>query len=104
MKSTLHRLIVIFAILVGFGFTAFAAENKSVSPADTALKARTNYPLKTCLVSGEDLGAMGEATAYIHRGAGQPDRVVFFCCEGCSDDFKKEPAKFLGKLDAAKKK
>jgi YHS domain-containing protein len=30
--------------------------------------------------------------------------VVFFCCEGCSDDFKKEPAKFLGKLDAAKKK
>lgn len=106
MKSTLHRLVVISAILVGFGFTAFAAENKSVSPADTALiaKARTNYPLKTCLVSGEDLGAMGEATAYIHRGAGQPDRVVFFCCEGCSDDFKKEPAKFLGKLDAAKKK
>lgn len=105
MKSTLHRLIATSAILVGFGFTAIAAENKSVSPADTALiaKARTNYPLKTCLVSGEDLGAMGEATAYIHRVAGQPDRVVFFCCDGCSDDFKKEPAKFLTKLDAAAK-
>jgi len=106
MKSNLDRLIVSSIFIIGFGLTAFAAENKSVSPADTALiaKARTNYPLKTCLVSGEDLGAMGEATAYIHRGAGQPDRVVFFCCEGCSDDFKKEPAKFLGKLDAAKKK
>ena len=105
MKSTLHRLIATSAILVGFGFTAIAAENKSVSPADTALiaKARTNYPLKTCLVSGEDLGAMGEATAYIHRVAGQPVRVVFFCCDGCSDDFKKEPAKFLTKLDAAAK-
>ena len=105
MKSCLHRLIVTSAIIIGFGFNALAAENKSVSPADTALiaKARTTYALKTCLVSGEDLGAMGEATAYIHRVAGQPDRVVFFCCDGCSDDFKKEPAKFLAKLDAAAK-
>jgi YHS domain-containing protein len=44
---------------------------------------------------------MGEAAGYIHRAKGQPDRVVFFCCEGCGDDFKASPAKFLAKVDAA---
>ena len=74
--------------------------------ADAALisKARATYPLKTCLVSDEALGSMGEALGYVHRAAGQPDRVVFFCCGGCTDDFKAEPAKFLAKLDASKKK
>ena len=59
------------------------------------------YPLKTCLVSNEPLGSMGEAAGYIHRAPGQPDRVVFFCCEGCGEDFKASPAKFLAKVDAA---
>ena len=63
--------------------------------------ARKTYPLKTCLVSNEPLGSMGEAAGYIHRAKGQPDRVVFFCCEGCGDDFKASPAKFLAKVDAA---
>lgn len=75
------------------------------SPADAALiaQARATYPLKTCLVSDEPLGSMGEPLGYVHRTAGQPDRVVFFCCGGCTDDFKAEPAKFLAKLDAAAK-
>jgi len=63
--------------------------------------ARASYPLKTCLVSNEPLGSMGEAAGYIHRAAGKPDRVVFLCCEGCSDDFKADPAKFLKKVDEA---
>jgi YHS domain-containing protein len=44
---------------------------------------------------------MGEASGYIYRAKGQPDRVVFFCCEGCGDDFKANPAKFLAKVDDA---
>ena len=75
------------------------------TPADAALiaKARASYPLKTCLVSDEPLGSMGEAAPYIHRASGQPDRVVFLCCDGCTDDFKATPAKFLAKVDAAAK-
>jgi hypothetical protein len=46
---------------------------------------------------------MGEATPYIHRAAGQPDRVLFVCCDGCIDDLKANPAKFLAKIDAAAK-
>jgi YHS domain-containing protein len=79
--------------------------NAAASPAEAELiaKARATYPLKTCLVSDEALGSMGEATPYIHRVAGKPDRVVFFCCDGCSDDFKANPEKFLKKVDAAAK-
>jgi hypothetical protein len=46
---------------------------------------------------------MGDAVGYIHRATGQPDRVIFICCEGCLDDFKANPAKFLAKVDAAAK-
>lgn len=75
----------------------------SPTEAEAIAKARASYPLKTCLVSDEPLGSMGEATPYVHRVAGKPDRVVFFCCEGCSDDFKANPDKFLKKVDEAAK-
>lgn len=77
-----------------------AADAKK-SDAEIINAARASYPLKTCLVSNEALGSMGEAAGHIHRAAGKPDRVVFFCCAGCSDDFKADPAKFLKKLDEA---
>lgn len=75
----------------------------SATEAEVIAKARASYPLKTCLVSDEPLGSMGEATPFVHRAAGKPDRVVFFCCEGCSDDFKANPDKFLKKVDDAAK-
>ena len=101
MKSTLRLLV----LALGLTASAFAADPKPAQSPDATLieKARASYPLKTCLVSDEALGSMGDATGYVHRVAGQPDRVVFFCCDGCMDDFKKEPAKFLAKIDAAAK-
>lgn len=76
-----------------------APKAASASDAQLVAKARANYPLKTCLVSDEPLGSMGEAVPHIHRQSGKPDRVIFVCCEGCIDDFKAEPAKYLRKLD-----
>jgi hypothetical protein len=80
-----------------------AAEKKELTPAEKELiaKARASYPMKKCLVSDEDLGSMGEAEPYIYHQAGKPDRVVFVCCEGCIDDFKADPAKYLKKVDDA---
>ncbi|MBC8326005.1 MAG: hypothetical protein H8E27_10310 [Verrucomicrobia subdivision 3 bacterium] len=57
-----------------------------------------DYPLKTCLVSDEDLESMGGAFVHKHEGV-----TVKFCCEGCVEDFQKDPKKFLAKLEAAKK-
>ncbi len=111
-SSRLTAAVLAFALATGLAPALFAADKhadasaaKKMTPAETALiaKARASYPLKTCLVSDEALGSMGEAAPYIHRVAGQPDRVVFVCCDGCIDDFKATPAKFLAKIDAAAK-
>jgi YHS domain-containing protein len=102
----------LFAALFGTAALSFAADKPSgqtsaktdgagQSESEIIAKARDSYPLKTCLVSDEAITNLGEATPHIHRQSGKPDRVVFFCCEGCLDDFKKEPAKFLAKVDAA---
>lgn len=54
------------------------------------------YPLKTCLVSGDELGGMGDSVNII-RG----NRLVRFCCEGCIDEFKKDPDKYLARINEA---
>lgn len=68
-----------------------------------AVKERAAYPLTVCLTSDEKLGSMGDNAEFIYREKGKTDRLLVFCCAGCEDDFKKEPAKFLAKLDAAAK-
>ncbi|MBL9202006.1 MAG: hypothetical protein JNL39_15960 [Opitutaceae bacterium] len=89
-----NKLVILTALLSAFIVaTAVAAESKKKKQADA-------YPLTTCVVAGDPLGANDYVT-YVHKEAGKPDRTVRFCCDGCIDDFKKEPAKFLAKLDAA---
>ena len=81
------KLIALLSLLLVPG--AFAAD----SAADPA----KNYPLKTCIVSDEPLG--DEPVDYIHQETGKPDRLVRFCCGGCVEDFKADPARYLAKLD-----
>lgn len=69
---------------------AGAAEPPKPAPAGPA-KA---YPLKTCLVSDNDLDSMGEQTSIVHDG-----RVLKFCCQPCVGKFQKNPAKYLAKLE-----
>ena len=51
------------------------------------------YPLKTCVVSGENLGEMGDPFVFVHQGT-----EVRLCCERCKTKFEKNPAKYLEKL------
>jgi hypothetical protein len=53
------------------------------------------YPLGTCLVSGEELGSMGEPVVIIHEG-----REIKFCCDSCIPKFNRDPEKYLSELDA----
>ena len=66
-------------------------------------KARAEYSVTTCVVSGDKLegGDMGKAQDFIYQQAGKPDRLVRFCCKGCEKDFNKDPAKYLKKIDDA---
>ena len=92
----LTRLLLVSTLLAGT--VAFAADAQQ--PAAPA-KAKADYPLTTCVVSGDKLGVMGESVEYIYKEKGQPDRTVMFCCKDCIADFEKEPAKYLQKLDEA---
>jgi len=52
-----------------------------------------DYPLNTCLISGEELGA--DAKSFLYG-----TRLVRTCCKSCIKAFNKNPAKFVARLDA----
>ena len=54
------------------------------------------YPLKTCIVSGEKLGEMGDPVVFVHDG-----QEIKLCCKNCKPKFDAEPAKYLSKLNEA---
>jgi nitrous oxide reductase accessory protein NosL len=54
------------------------------------------YALDTCIVSGEKLGSMGKPIVINHEG-----QEIKFCCDSCVPKFKKDPAKYLSKLEHA---
>jgi hypothetical protein len=78
MKNTL--LIIASTLLLGCNSTNFA----DAKP----------YPLETCIVSDNDLYSMGEPVVIVHEG-----QQIKFCCKPCIKKFKKDPAKYLVKLE-----
>jgi len=62
-------------------------------------KAKAEYPLKTCVVSGQSLGEMGEPIEFVYKQEGKPDRLVRLCCKACVKTFRKDPQKFLKQID-----
>lgn len=57
---------------------------------------KKDYPLATCMISGMELGSMGEPIDLVFG-----NRLVRFCCSGCVAGFWKEPAKYFGQLREA---
>lgn len=80
------------------------AEQKQAEPAKAAPEAKQSgsvkpYVLATCPVSDEKLGEMGDPYVFTYEG-----REIKLCCNSCEKDFKKDPAKFLKKIEEAEKK
>lgn len=58
-----------------------------------------DYPLKTCPVSNEELGGeMGGARNMVIAG-----RLIRLCCNDCKKDVERDPAKYIGMVDGARK-
>ena len=59
------------------------------------------YPLKTCVVSGEEIDDKGSMKphSFVHEG-----QEVKLCCKSCLKDFNKDPRKYIKKIDEAAKK
>jgi hypothetical protein len=49
---------------------------------------------KNCPISGQHLGGMGKPIKKVVDG-----RTVFLCCDGCIEDFDKDPKAAVAKLD-----
>ena len=71
----------------------------TASAADSTPAKEKAYPLKTCVVSGDKLGEMGDPYVYHYKG-----REIRFCCKNCVKDFEKDPAKYLKLIDEAEAK
>lgn len=56
---------------------------------------RLHYPVETCIISGGELGGMGDPVEIVYN-----NRLVRFCCAMCEPKFRKDPAAALAKLDA----
>ncbi|CAN5787682.1 hypothetical protein BH11VER1_BH11VER1_37780 [soil metagenome] len=69
------------------GFTACSTPTQSVA-ADVK-----PYPLKVCVVSGNELGSMGKVVTKVYDG-----QEMKFCCKPCVKKFDANPAKYLAKL------
>ena len=73
-------------MLLGLALVATLAP----TPSQAATK---SYPLKVCIVSGNELGSMGKVVTKTHG-----DQEIKFCCRPCIKKFDKDPAKYLSKL------
>ena len=59
------------------------------------------YPLDTCLVTGEKIGADASMQPHVFVEDGQEIKL---CCKSCLKDFKKDKANLMKKVAAAEKK
>jgi YHS domain-containing protein len=72
-------------------------KNSSVAGSQPKSTKPTPYPLKTCMVSGEDLDSMDERVSTVYEG-----QVFEFCCKPCLKKFNKDPEKYQAMLAAGK--
>jgi YHS domain-containing protein len=93
--NKLLQRVVPTIVLAAAGTLALAADPAPAKAPTT----KPAYPLTTCVVSGEKLGEMGKPHVIQYEG-----REVQFCCPSCEKEFKKDPAKYLKKIDDAAKK
>ncbi len=92
-----QRFLIALASLAALAGAAMTAAPRT---ADTY--SGDPYPLDTCAVSGEKLGADAVTTVL----SGMKDKnldgtQVKFCCAKCEASFKADPSKYLEKVDAA---
>ncbi|MCB1205188.1 MAG: hypothetical protein KDN18_13085 [Verrucomicrobiae bacterium] len=79
----IQPLLALTAGLLLLGLTS-CQEDKAASAA---------VEQKTCPVSGEPLGSMGDPLVVTHGGVS-----VKLCCDSCTDKFHADPEKYIAKV------
>ncbi len=91
--KTIHSLLIVLALASCSEREDTASANNDAS-SSASPAAPVPYPLETCLVSGEELGSMGDPVVLVHEG-----REIKFCCDRCEPKFREDPEKYLSQLD-----
>lgn len=87
-----------FLLLASLAFVSCEREidnATSTQTFDTRESEVRPYPIDTCLVSGEELGSMGEPVTFVHQG-----QEIKLCCDACQPKFEEDPAKYLAELSS----
>ncbi len=98
MKYKLIQMIAISALLSTHATSANQSITIDSKPSISNSKKAKPYTLKTCIVSDEELGSMGDPITVIYK-----EQEFKLCCKPCIKKFKKDPEKYL-KLLAKKTK
>ena len=92
-----NKLPILFAALAGLTIVACSAPNpppaaQTVVSVPVSAKIRP-YPLKTCIVTDNDLDSMGGEITRNYDG-----QQVKFCCKPCIKKFEANKPKYLAKI------
>jgi len=98
----MFRKIIMFliacAFVLGIGRLSFAmncgGHSDAKAASDTTSKEAVNAGNKICPVSGEKIGEGMEPVTYEYEG-----KIYNFCCAMCIDEFKKDPEKYIEKVE-----
>ena len=86
------KILTVSAVLLSVICLSMMGCKKEEQPeTEPASATQTEIAQKTCPVMG---GAIDPSIYVDHEG-----RRVYFCCPACVDKFKKDPEKYLKKLD-----
>ncbi len=99
MKPYTYLLPCAAAVALLFTSCEKPATTSTTPPAeDTAMVSDDNYPMKTCPVSGEELGSMGDPVIVEHERT-----TVKLCCKSCIKKFNADPEKYTTMVREAEK-
>jgi hypothetical protein len=97
MKKITRKIVMVAAIAFFFAMGGYGMAMEGHShdtdhkkDSDQAKDSKKVYPLSTCVVSGETLGAMGEPVTYTYKG-----QEIKTCCSMCINTIKADPEKYL---------
>lgn len=85
----MKKIITAALVLVAAIFTGCSTTEDHSSHNASGVKP---YPLKTCIVTDEAFDH-GKPYTFVYKG-----QEIKMCCDGCRNDFDKEPETYLKKL------
>jgi hypothetical protein len=99
MKAFNHQIIGGLALAAALFFIPSASRAVDTNSPASTMKP-TPYPLKTCVVSGEKLGEMGEPIVFVYTNK-DVNQEIKFCCPMCKPKFLAAPDKYMKTIQDA---